>query len=181
MWESDHKEDWALKNWYFQIVMIKKTLESPFDCKAIKPVNPKGNQPWIPTGRTDAEAEAPILRPPDAKIWLLGKDPDAGEYRRQREKRMTEAWDGWMVSPSSIDMNLGKLQELVRIREAWCALVHGVTKSWTWHKRLYGNNSHLQQKINKQKNSPPDSSFYFNFFPIHSSPLPFKKVILFVL
>ena len=78
MWELDHKEVWALKNWHFQIVVLEKTLDSLLDCREIKPVNPKGDQPWIFIGRTDAEAEAPIIWPPDAKSWLFGKDPDDG-------------------------------------------------------------------------------------------------------
>ena len=85
MWELDHKEGWELKNWCFWIMLLEKTLERPLDCKEIKPVNPKGNQPWIFTGRTDAEAEASILRPPDAKSWLIGKDPDAGKDWRQKK------------------------------------------------------------------------------------------------
>ena len=89
MWELDHKESWALKNGCFWTVVLKKTLESPLDCK-IKPVNPKGNQSWIFTGRTDAEAEAPMLWPPDMKSWLTRKDPDAGKDWRQEEKGMTE-------------------------------------------------------------------------------------------
>ena len=76
IWELDHKEGWAPKNWCFQLVVLEKTLESPSDCKEIKPINTKGNQPWIFMGRTDAEA--PILWPPDAKCWLIGKDPDSG-------------------------------------------------------------------------------------------------------
>ena len=86
----DHKEGWAPKNWCFWIVVLEKTLESPLDCKEIKPVNPKGNQPWIFIGRTDAKAEAPILWPPDAKNWLLGKDLDAEKDWGQEEKRITE-------------------------------------------------------------------------------------------
>ena len=89
MWELDHKESWALKNWCFWTVILEKTLESPLDCKEIKPVSHKGNQSWIVTGRTDAEAEAPVLWPPDAKNWLLGKDPDAGKDWRWEEKGMT--------------------------------------------------------------------------------------------
>ena len=89
MWELDHKESWAPKNWCFWTVVLEKTLESPLDCKEIKQVNPKGNQSWIFIGRTDAEAETPILWPPDAKNWFIGKDPDAGKDWRQ-EKGMTE-------------------------------------------------------------------------------------------
>ena len=89
MWVLDHKEGWALKNWCFQIVVLEKTLESPLDCKEIKLVNPKGNQPWIFSGRTDAEAEASILWPPDVKNWFLWKDSDAGKDWRQEEKGTT--------------------------------------------------------------------------------------------
>ena len=78
MWELDYKESWTPKNWCFWTLVLKKTLESPLDCKEIKPVHPKGNQSWIFIGRTDAEAEAPILWPPDAKNWLTTKEPDAG-------------------------------------------------------------------------------------------------------
>ena len=89
MWELDHKEGWAPQNWCFWTVVLEKTLESPLDCKEIKPINPKGNQPWIFIGRTDTEA--PILWPPDAKSQLIGKDADAGKDRRQGEKGTTEA------------------------------------------------------------------------------------------
>ena len=89
MWELDHKESWALKNWCLWTVVLEKTLESPLDFKDIKPVNPKGNQCWIVIGRTDAEVEALILWPHDGKNWLIGKDPDAEKYWRQ-EKEMTE-------------------------------------------------------------------------------------------
>ena len=88
MWELYHKENWVLQNWCFWTVVLEKTLESPLDCKEIKLVNPKGNQSWIFIGRTGAEA--PILWPPDAKNWLIGKDPDAGQDWRQEEKGMTE-------------------------------------------------------------------------------------------
>ena len=90
IWELDHKEGWVLKNWCFQTVVLEKTLEGPLDCKEIKLVNPKGNLPWIWIGRTDAEAEAPILWPPDAKSQLIGKDSDAGKHWRQMEKRVVE-------------------------------------------------------------------------------------------
>ena len=89
-WELEHKESWVLKNWYFQIVMLEKTLESPLDYKEIQPVNPKGNQSWIFIGRTDAEAETLILWLPNAKNWLVGKDPDAGKEWRQEEKGTAE-------------------------------------------------------------------------------------------
>ena len=87
MWELDYKESRVPKNWCFQVVVLEKMLESPLDCKEIQPVNPKGNQPWIFIGRTDAEAEAPVLQPPDAKSQLIEKDPDAGKDWRQKDKR----------------------------------------------------------------------------------------------
>ena len=90
MWELDPKGGWAPKNWWFRTVVLEKSLESPLDCKEIKVVSPKRNQPWIFIGRTDAEAEAPILWPPDVKGWLIGKDPDAGKDWGQEEKGMTE-------------------------------------------------------------------------------------------
>ena len=90
MWELNYKESWAPKNWCFWTVVLEKTLKSPSDCKEIIPVNPKGNQPWIFIGRTDAEAEALILWPPYEKSWLTGKDPDAGKDWRREEKGTTE-------------------------------------------------------------------------------------------
>ena len=90
MWELDHKEGWALRNWCFRTVVLEKSLESPLDSKEIKPVNLKGNQPWIPIGRTDAEAETLILWPPDVKSRLIGKLPDAGKDWRHEEKGATE-------------------------------------------------------------------------------------------
>ena len=98
MWELDDKEGYVLKNWCFWPVVLEKTLESPLDCKVIKPANPKGNQFWIFIGRTCAEAETPILWPPDAKYWHIGKDPDVGKDWRQEED--SRGWDGWMASPT---------------------------------------------------------------------------------
>ena len=100
MWELDDKEGWAPKNWCFQTMVLKKTLASPLDNKKIKPVNPKGNQPWIFIGRTDAKAEAPVLGPSDAKSQLIWKDPDPGKDWRQEEKGTTEdemvGWHHWL-------------------------------------------------------------------------------------
>ena len=97
MWQLDHKEGWALKNWCFWTVVLEKTLECPLDSIEIKPVNPKENQLWIFSGRTDAEAEAPILCPPDAKSWLIGKDPEVGKDRAGGEGG-NRGWDDWMPS-----------------------------------------------------------------------------------
>ena len=99
MWELDHKEGWAPKNWCFWTVVLEKTIESPLDCKKIQSVHPKGDQSWIFTGRTDAEAETPILWRSNTKDWLIGKDPDAGKDWRQEEKGMKEdemvGWHWW--------------------------------------------------------------------------------------
>ena len=107
------------------------TLESPLDCKEIQPVHSKGNQSWVFNGRPDVQAETPVLWPPDGKSWLIWKDPDAGKDWRQEEKGMTEdemaGWRHWFNGHG-----LCRLWQLVVDREAWCAVVHGVTKSWTW-------------------------------------------------
>ena len=111
-------------------VVLDKALESPLDCKEIQPVHPKGDQSWVFIGRTDFEAETPILWPPDVKSWLIWKDPDAGKDWGQ-EKGMTEYERVDGIS-DSVNMGLGELRELVMDREAWRAAVHGVAKSWTW-------------------------------------------------
>ena len=101
MWELDHKESWAPKNWWFWTVVLKKTLVSPLDSKKVQPINPKGSQSWIFIERTDAEAEAPILWPPDAKNWLIRKEPDAGERLKAGGEGYNRGWDGWMASLTS--------------------------------------------------------------------------------
>ena len=125
MWELDHKESGEPKNWCFWIVVLEKTLESPLGSKEIKPVNPKGNQPWIFIERTDAEV--PILWPPDVKSQLIGKDPDAGKDWRQKNKEVVEheirEGDGTPFQYSCLENPMD--------RGAWKAAVHGVTKSRT--------------------------------------------------
>ena len=95
MWELDHKENWALKNWCFWTVVLEKTIESPLDCKDTKPVKSKENQPWIFIGRTDAEAEAPVLWLPDVKSWFIRKDPDAGKDWWQEKGSTEDEMGGW--------------------------------------------------------------------------------------
>ena len=113
MWELDYKESWGPTNWCFWTMVLEKTLESPLDCKEIHPVHPKGDQSGIYIGRADVEAKTPVLWPPHAKSWLIGKDPDAGRDWGQEEKGMTED-DGWMASLT------------------WCTWLRVNSRSWWW-------------------------------------------------
>ena len=130
MWELDYKESWALKNWCFWTMVLEKTLESPWGCKEIQPVHLKGDQSWVFSGWTDAEAETPILWPPDGKNWLILKILMLGkiESRRRRGRQRMRWFDG---ITDSMEMSLNSLQELVTDREVWHAVIHGVAKSQT--------------------------------------------------
>ena len=131
MWELDHKEGWASENWCFWTVVLEKTPESPLDCKESKPVNPKGNQPLIFIGRTEAEAEAPILWPPEAKSQLIRKDTEAVKDWKQENKGMTEnEIVGWHHQLNGHEF--GQARGDGEDREAWCAAAHEITKSQTW-------------------------------------------------
>ena len=132
MSELDYEESWVLKIWCFWTVVKEKTLESPLDCKEIQPVHPKGDQSWVFIGRTDVEAETPILWPPDEKRWLIWKDPDAGEDWGQEEKEMTED----EIVRWHHRLNGHEYEEALRGDERqgspWHAAVHGVAKNQTW-------------------------------------------------
>ena len=146
--ELDHKESWVLKNWCFWTVVLKKTLEGPLDYKEIKPVNPKGNQSWIFIGRTDAKTETPILWLPDAKIWLTGKEPDAGQDWRQEEKGMTEdemlGWHHWLNGPEFVQTPGDGGQGSLMCCSPWG---HKESDSMEW---LSNNHNHDASPVNQE-------------------------------
>ena len=143
MWKLNYKESWALKNWCFWTVVLEKTLKSPLDCKEIKLVNPSGNQSWIFIGRTDAEAETPILWPPDAKNLLLGKDPDAGKGWRQ-EKGMIEdemvGWHHWLDGHEFEQaLGVGDGWRSLACCSPWGCNESDMTERLSWTERLIGS------------------------------------------
>ena len=140
MWQLNYKESWALKNWCFWTVVLEKTSESPLDCKEIKPVNPKGNQSWIVFGRTDAEAETPILWSPNLKNWLIWKDPNAGKDWRQEEKGMKEdEMVGWHHRLDRLEfgqaLGVGDKQGSLACCSPWGCKESDMTEQLTWTER----------------------------------------------
>ena len=130
MWKLDYKESWAWKNWCFCTVVFEKSLEGPLDCREIQPVHPKGHQSWVFIGRIDAEAETPILWPPDAKSWLIGKDPDAERDWVPEESGTTEdEMAGWHHRLDAHEV--GWTPGFGDGQGGWRAVIHGVAKSWT--------------------------------------------------
>ena len=150
MWDLDCEESWAPKNWCFWTVVLEKMLESPLDCKEIQLVHPEGDKSCVFIGRTDAEAETPLIWPPHANSWLIGKDPDAGRDWGQDQKVMTE--DEVVRRHHRLNGHeFEKTLEFVMDREAWHAVIHGVAKNWTrlsnwtelnWHDILQTDHNH---------------------------------------
>ena len=142
MWELDYKVSWAPKNWFFWTVVLEKTLESPLDCKEIQPVHPKGDQSWMFIGGTDVEAEAPVLWPPDAKNWLIWKDPDSGKDLRQEDKGTTEdemaGWHHWLDGhESEWTPGVGDGQGGLACCSPWCYKESDMTERLNWT-HIYG-------------------------------------------
>ena len=142
MWELDYKENWVPKIWCFSTVVLEKTLESPLDCKEIQPVHPKGNQFWIFIGRTDVEAETPILWPPDVKCWLIWKDPDARKDWRQEEKGTTEdemvGWHHWLNGLEfEYTLGVGDGQGGLECCSPWGCKESDTTDRLNWTEKIY--------------------------------------------
>ena len=145
MWELDYKESWALKNWCFWTVVLEKTPESHLDSKEIQPVHLKGDQSWVFIGRTDAEAETPILWPPDAKTWLIGKDPEAGNYWRREEKGTTEdekvGWHHWLNGHAfESTLGVGDGQWGLVCYGSWGCKERDTTEQLNWTEFISKNN-----------------------------------------
>ena len=136
MWELDYKESWAPKNWCFWTVVLEKTLESPLDCKEIQPGHPKGNQSWIFIGRTDAEAETPILWPPAAKGWLIWKDPDVGKDWRQEEKGPIVGWHHQLDGHEFEQTGVGDEQERLACCSSYGHKESDMTEQLNWTEHL---------------------------------------------
>ena len=139
--ELDYKESWAPKNWHFWTVLLEKTLESPLDSKEIQPVHPKGNQYWVFIGKTDAEAETPILWPHDVKNWLIGKDSDAERLKAEGEGD-NRGWDGWMASPTQwtwvwVDSRRGDGQGGLACCDSWGCKESDMTEQLNWTQTAY--------------------------------------------
>ena len=146
MWELDYKESWAQKNWCFWTVLLEKTLESPFNCKEIQPVLPKGDQSWVFIGRTDVEAETLILWPPDAKSWLIWKDLDAGKDWGQEEKGTTEdemaGWNHWLDGcESEWTPGVGDGQGGLACYSSWGCKESDTTEQLNWTERILHQDS----------------------------------------
>ena len=149
MWELDYKESWALKNWCFWTVVLEKTLESPLDCKEIQQVHPKGDQSWEFIGRTDVEAETPILMPPHVKSWLIGKEPDAGEDWGLEEKGMAEEMVGWNHRLDGREFGwtpgIGDGQGGVACCDSWARKESNTTYQVNWTELNVHNGNSMEQ------------------------------------
>ena len=176
MWELDYKESWVLKNWCFRTAVLEKTLESPLDSKEIQPVHSKGNQSWIFTGRTDAEAETPVLWPPDEKSWLIWKDPDAGKDWGREEKGTTEAeMVGWYHQLNGHEFVqapvVGDGQGGLECCSSWGCKESDTTERLNWTElpiKLFDSIHYLKITLNHSKE-------YYVFSHIHYSGYNFWK------